>query len=58
MKHLQHLASDEHNTVFVFSGRDRPVLDDWFGTESRVGLLAEYGYFVKYPGTDWKHVGA
>lgn len=57
MKHLNHLASDEHNTVFILSGRDRAVLDEWFGKESRVGLLAEHGYFVKYPGTDWKHVG-
>jgi trehalose 6-phosphate synthase/phosphatase len=56
MKHLNHLASDEHNTVFILSGRDRAVLDEWFGKESRVGLLAEHGYFVKYPGTDWKHV--
>ncbi len=57
MKHLNHLASDEHNTVFILSARDRTVLDQWFASDSRVGLLAEHGFFVKFPGTDWKPVG-
>lgn len=46
---LQALSDDTRNTIFIFSGRERDVLQNWFGSISGVGLVAEHGFFLRRP---------
>lgn len=46
---LQALSDDTRNTVYIFSGREREVLQTWFGAIRGVGLIAEHGFFLKRP---------
>ncbi|KAG5457255.1 MAG: glycosyltransferase family 20-domain-containing protein [Olpidium bornovanus] len=48
---LKKLAQDPRNIVFVISGRDQAALDEWLGAVPNLGLSAEHGCFVQYPGT-------
>ncbi|KAI8988048.1 glycosyltransferase family 20-domain-containing protein [Mycotypha africana] len=64
---LQALCDDPQNVVWVISGRDEATLDKWLGQVKGLGLSAEHGCFLKYPGThkwinllehidmSWKH---
>ncbi|KAJ1452497.1 glycosyltransferase family 20-domain-containing protein [Pelagophyceae sp. CCMP2097] len=45
---LRALCADEANTVYILSGRKRTDLRGWLGGEARLGLVAEYGYWLKY----------
>ena len=40
------------STVVIISGRDRKVLEGWFGSLN-VGLVAEHGAWVREPSGDW-----
>jgi trehalose 6-phosphate synthase/phosphatase len=49
---LQLLGKDERNTVVLITGRSREHLETWFGSLDGVALAAEYGFFIRWPGTD------
>ncbi|KAH8741256.1 trehalose-6-phosphate synthase domain-containing protein [Cryptosporidium ryanae] len=46
---LKKLCSSENNLVIVFSGKNKQLLDDWFGDIENIGLCAEHGYYLKLP---------
>eukprot|EP00927_Polykrikos_kofoidii_P027259 TRINITY_DN24052_c0_g2_i1.p1 TRINITY_DN24052_c0_g2~~TRINITY_DN24052_c0_g2_i1.p1 ORF type:complete len:1132 (-),score=194.61 TRINITY_DN24052_c0_g2_i1:65-3460(-) len=46
---LSTLLSDSYNTIVLVSGRDREVLEEWFGDMDRIGLCAEGGFYYKLP---------
>ena len=50
---LRKIASDISNTVVIISGRDRVFIDNQF-SDINVILLAEHGFFIKYPGGEWR----
>ncbi|XP_073526422.1 uncharacterized protein [Phyllobates terribilis] len=52
------LCSDPNNTVFIVSGRGRDSLGQWFSPSKKIGIAAEHGYFVRWPGEDeWETCG-
>ncbi|KAI8918785.1 glycosyltransferase family 20-domain-containing protein [Entophlyctis helioformis] len=53
LKAMNALVRDPRNVVFVISGRDQACLDDWLGHIPNLGLSAEHGSFIKYPGGKW-----
>uniref|UniRef100_A0A7S1T975 Alpha,alpha-trehalose-phosphate synthase (UDP-forming) n=2 Tax=Compsopogon caeruleus TaxID=31354 RepID=A0A7S1T975_9RHOD len=53
MNSLQALASDERNTIFIVSGRTTEVLSKAFESISSIGLIAEHGLQIRYPGECW-----
>lgn len=49
---IKEIVKDNRNTVVIISGRDRDFIGNQFkGLD--VILIAEHGYFVKYPGDKW-----
>jgi len=53
---LRALCADSRNTVVILSGRDRELLEEWFGSVPRLGLAAERGFYYKLPmatGDQW-----
>lgn len=53
---LDTLCTDDRNTVFVITGRERFILDRWFSSIKNLGMAAEYGCFVKWNSkVDWEH---
>lgn len=46
---LTDLAAVEENQVFLVSGRDKAVLEDWFG-DTGMGLIAEHGAWIRHHG--------
>lgn len=48
---LRSLCSDSRNTVVILSGRNREMLEEWFGGVQRIGLAAERGFYYKLPFT-------
>ena len=50
---MEILVKDPKNVVFVISGRDQACLDEWLGHIKGLGLSAEHGCFIKYPGGQW-----
>jgi len=56
LKCLRSLCMDSRNTVVILSGRNREMLEEWFGSVQRIGLAAERGFFWKLPhvtGEQW-----
>ena len=54
---LQRLASHPKNTVWIISGRDQYFLEKEPGRVAELGLVAEHGAFMRYPGTtEWQDV--
>ena len=54
---LQELASHPKNRVWIISGRDRAFLEKEPGRVPELGLVAEHGAFMRYPGaTEWQDV--
>lgn len=50
---LEELSSEEHNTVFVISGRKKSNLENWLNIRT-LGLVAEHGAFIRWPGnSEW-----
>jgi trehalose 6-phosphate synthase/phosphatase len=49
---LKNLAADPKNAVWIISGRDQAFLEEWMGHISELGLSAEHGSFIRYPGTE------
>jgi len=55
LKALTILTQDPRNYIFVISGRDQEFLDLHLGHLTNLGLSAEHGSFIKYPGESWKN---
>ncbi|KAG0479903.1 hypothetical protein HPP92_010525 [Vanilla planifolia] len=45
---LDGLSSEEKNTVFVVSGRDKDSLGNWFRSCENLGISAEHGYLTRW----------
>jgi len=52
---LAALAGDPKNRVVITSGRDRAVLEEWFGALG-AGFIAEHGIWIRERGGEWKMV--
>lgn len=50
---LSEIAADRRNTLVIISGRKKEFLDDQMRDLDAV-LVAEHGYFIRYPGSGWK----
>ncbi|KAF9104361.1 threalose-6-phosphate phosphatase [Mortierella sp. GBA35] len=50
LKALTALCADPKNIVWVISGRDQKVLEDWLGHIPNLGFSAEHGSFMRQPG--------
>ncbi len=50
---LEDLSRDAGNLLVIVSGRERWVLDSWFG-QLPVGLIAEHGVWTKDHGKEWE----
>ncbi|BFZ56768.1 threalose-6-phosphate phosphatase [Savitreella phatthalungensis] len=54
LRSLKKLAADPVNQVWIISGRDKGFLEEWLGGIEELGLSAEHGSFIRFPGTqDW-----
>ncbi|CAE8675446.1 unnamed protein product, partial [Polarella glacialis] len=49
LKCLRILCSDSRNTVVILSGRNREMLEEWFGSVQKIGLAAERGFYYRLP---------
>ncbi|KAL2919461.1 hypothetical protein HK105_201107 [Polyrhizophydium stewartii] len=58
LRAMETLVRDPRNVIFVISGRDQDCLDDWLGHIPNLGLSAEHGSFIKYPGGKWINLAA
>jgi len=52
---LNSLADNPKGEVVIISGRDKETLDKWFG-QSRLGLIAEHGVWIKEKGGAWSTI--
>ncbi len=50
---LKSITEDERNTVLIISGRQKEILEEWFGN-LHVDLVAEHGVFSKRAGKEWE----
>lgn len=50
LKALTALCADPKNIVWVISGRDQKVLEEWLGHIPNLGFSAEHGSFMRQPG--------
>lgn len=50
---LQKILSNDLNTVVIISGRKKEFIEEQFRNMNPI-LIAEHGYFIKYPGTEWE----
>ncbi|KAF9570758.1 threalose-6-phosphate phosphatase [Mortierella alpina] len=51
LRALTALAADPKNIVWVISGRDQKVLEEWLGHIDNLGFSAEHGSFMRQPGS-------
>ncbi|KAF9917418.1 threalose-6-phosphate phosphatase, partial [Lobosporangium transversale] len=57
LKALSALAADPKNIVWIISGRDQQVLEEWLGHVEGLGFSAEHGSFMRQPGsTKWSNL--
>lgn len=54
---LNDLAQNEKNEVYVISGRDNKVLEEWFG-RLPINIVSEHGASYKYRGQEWQNESA
>jgi trehalose 6-phosphate synthase/phosphatase len=47
MSLLSVLTADPANTVVIISGRDRYILEEWFGSIDRLDLIASHGLWLR-----------
>jgi trehalose 6-phosphate synthase/phosphatase len=50
---LKRLAASPSNHVFIISGRQKEILEEWFGGYG-IGLIAEHGVWISDRGADWR----
>ena len=48
---LAHISQQPNTTVCIISGRPRRALDEWFGNNPNIILVAEHGAWIKQKGT-------
>lgn len=54
---LERLAADPLNVVYIISGRDSPFLEQYLGHIPRLGMSAEHGSFLRFPGSkEWTNL--
>ena len=54
---IKALVADNRNAVWIISGRDQAFLDEWVGNINALGLSAEHGSFIRYPGAKtWENL--
>ncbi len=53
---LHSLSTVPENTVVLTSGRDRAILEEWFGN-LHVGIVAEHGLWLRTPDAEWRMSG-
>jgi len=51
-KILNKIVFDSHNTLVIISSRRREFIEEQFRNVEAI-LVAEHGYFIKYPGNEW-----
>ncbi|KAI8353311.1 glycosyltransferase family 20-domain-containing protein [Choanephora cucurbitarum] len=49
--YLEKLCQDPQNEVWIISGRDENTLTNWLGHIDQLGMSAEHGSFMRYPGS-------
>ncbi|KAF5756408.1 putative alpha,alpha-trehalose-phosphate synthase (UDP-forming), Trehalose-phosphatase [Helianthus annuus] len=55
---LNTLSGDANNKVFIVSGRGRESLSKAFSPCKKLGIAAEHGYFMRWPGdVEWQTCG-
>ena len=54
LKLLNLLTSNSKNKIYIVSGREKTLLEKWFGNIPKLGIAAEYGFFYKIPGKNKK----
>lgn len=54
---LESLGNSTENTVIIISGRDRSILETWFGN-CPVGLIAEHGAWLKCQNREWEKISS
>jgi trehalose 6-phosphate synthase/phosphatase len=50
---LTKLTADDSNTVVLISGRDKNILEEWFG-ELHLDIVAEHGSWYKHSDSGWE----
>ena len=45
---LEELSQDKHNTVFIITGREIKLVNEWFGHIKDLGLAAEHGFVYRF----------
>ncbi|HEY5753543.1 MAG TPA: bifunctional alpha,alpha-trehalose-phosphate synthase (UDP-forming)/trehalose-phosphatase [Chthoniobacterales bacterium] len=50
---MRALCAEPRNEVFIISGRDRPLLEDWF-KGIPVRIIAEHGAWIRSPEGKWR----
>ncbi len=50
---LVRISENKDNTLVIISGRTRDFIEEQF-RDIRSILVAEHGFFIKYPGEEWK----
>jgi trehalose 6-phosphate synthase/phosphatase len=55
LKIIQTLSGDPQNRVIITSGRDRAVLEQWFG-DAGTDFIAEHGIWIKERDDEWKMI--
>ena len=50
---LANLTADKKNTVVLISGRDKKILEEWFG-QLDLDIVAEHGSWYKHADKGWK----
>jgi len=53
LKILKQLSEKPANSLVLISGRDKDILQSWFGTLN-MELVAEHGVWIKEKGQDWR----
>eukprot|EP00002_Diphylleia_rotans_P010845 TRINITY_DN2145_c0_g1_i3.p1 TRINITY_DN2145_c0_g1~~TRINITY_DN2145_c0_g1_i3.p1 ORF type:complete len:564 (+),score=125.06 TRINITY_DN2145_c0_g1_i3:85-1776(+) len=57
LSNIMFLCSDPRNVVYIMSGRQRSIVDEWFAKVPQLGLAAEHGFFYRKPGNkDWEQL--
>ena len=45
---MKTLPQDKHNTVFIVTGREAKLVNEWFRGVKNLGLAAEHGFMYKF----------
>jgi trehalose 6-phosphate synthase/phosphatase len=53
LKILKRLSENPSNSLVLISGRDKEILQDWFGTLN-IEMVAEHGVWIKEKSQDWR----